>query len=258
MSFRFRRTFKIAPGIKINLSKTGFSTSFGGKGNTINVGKKGIQHTVGLPGTGLSFRNPVTKFSNQPGSNNIDDQFAQTENNYDKDFNSNSSKLTKSLFDRPWIIISIAVILLLCAGCFGISFISGLIVDPTPTLTPTATMTIISISKTPFLLPTRTLAPTKTYTLIPLPTSIKTLTATFTVTHTPSLVKSPTPKPATPKPVSTTGGPCACTSDLYNCSYFSTHNQAQACYDYCFTITGRDVHKIDGSDNDGKACESLP
>jgi len=51
--------------------------------------------------------------------------------------------------------------------------------------------------------------------------------------------------------------PCSCSSDKYNCSDFSNHTEAQACYTYCLSATGRDVHRLDG-DKDGSACESLP
>ena len=54
MGFRFRKRIRIAPGLSINISKSGVSTSIGGKGSTINVGKKGIKMTNSLPGTGLS------------------------------------------------------------------------------------------------------------------------------------------------------------------------------------------------------------
>lgn len=55
MGFRFRKTIKILPGVKINVSKSGFSTSIGGPGATINVkrGRK-TKTTIGIPGTGLS------------------------------------------------------------------------------------------------------------------------------------------------------------------------------------------------------------
>jgi hypothetical protein len=56
MGFRFRRSIKILPGLKVNLGKTGFtSVSVGGHGLTTNYGKKGTRTTVGLPGTGLSY-----------------------------------------------------------------------------------------------------------------------------------------------------------------------------------------------------------
>ncbi len=60
------------------------------------------------------------------------------------------------------------------------------------------------------------------------------------------------PAPATPT------ASCSCSSNTYNCGDFSTHAQAQAVYDCCIAQTGSDVHKLDGSDNDGQACESLP
>lgn len=58
--FRFRKTISILPGVRINLSKTGVSGSLGGHGATVNVGKKGEQVTLGIPGTGLSYRTPLS------------------------------------------------------------------------------------------------------------------------------------------------------------------------------------------------------
>jgi hypothetical protein len=56
MGFRFRRRIKIAPGVRLNVGKTGFtSMSIGGRGMTMNVGAKGVRTTVGIPGTGLSY-----------------------------------------------------------------------------------------------------------------------------------------------------------------------------------------------------------
>lgn len=55
MGFRFRKSFKIAPGIKINISKKGISSvSLGRPGATVNINRKGTRTTLGLPGTGLS------------------------------------------------------------------------------------------------------------------------------------------------------------------------------------------------------------
>ena len=53
---RFRRSFKIAPGVRINLSKTGVSTSIGRPGATVNIRDDRVRETVGIPGTGLSYR----------------------------------------------------------------------------------------------------------------------------------------------------------------------------------------------------------
>lgn len=56
MGFNFRKSLKIAPGIRVNITKKGVSSvSIGGKGARVNLGKKGTRTTVGLPGTGLSY-----------------------------------------------------------------------------------------------------------------------------------------------------------------------------------------------------------
>lgn len=53
--FRFRRSLRIAPGVRLNVSKTGSSVSFGGRGATLNVSRRGTRTTIGLPGSGLSY-----------------------------------------------------------------------------------------------------------------------------------------------------------------------------------------------------------
>ncbi len=57
MGFRLRKAIKILPGLKLNLTKNGISsTSIGKKGATVNLGKNGVSQTIGIPGTGLSYR----------------------------------------------------------------------------------------------------------------------------------------------------------------------------------------------------------
>jgi hypothetical protein len=52
---RFFRRIRIAPGVSVNLSKSGPSVSVGPKGAKVTVGTKGVRKTVGLPGTGLYY-----------------------------------------------------------------------------------------------------------------------------------------------------------------------------------------------------------
>jgi hypothetical protein len=60
MGFRFRKVISVLPGVKINLSKTGVSTSIGGHGATVNVGTQGRRMvTLGIPGTGMSYQLPL-------------------------------------------------------------------------------------------------------------------------------------------------------------------------------------------------------
>ena len=55
MGWRYRRSIKIFPGLKMNLSKSGTSFSLGRPGATLNVGKRGVRSTLGIPGTGISY-----------------------------------------------------------------------------------------------------------------------------------------------------------------------------------------------------------
>ena len=57
---RFRKSIKLLPGAKLNLSKSGVSASIGPKGATVNLspGKK-TRITAGIPGTGLSHTESI-------------------------------------------------------------------------------------------------------------------------------------------------------------------------------------------------------
>ncbi|MDE2079955.1 MAG: DUF4236 domain-containing protein [Burkholderiales bacterium] len=65
--FRIRRSIRLAPGIRLNLSKSGVSTSIGPHGATVNVGgPRGPRATVGVPGTGVSYTEQLGKPGHQP------------------------------------------------------------------------------------------------------------------------------------------------------------------------------------------------
>lgn len=56
MVTRFRRSIKILPGVRMNVSKSGVSYTIGKRGASVNV-KPGRppRTTIGIPGTGLSW-----------------------------------------------------------------------------------------------------------------------------------------------------------------------------------------------------------
>ena len=56
MALRFRRSIKIAPGLRVNLGKRGASLSVGGRGASVTFGPRGVYGNAGIPGTGLSVR----------------------------------------------------------------------------------------------------------------------------------------------------------------------------------------------------------
>ena len=55
MGLRFFKRIRIAPGLSLNMSKSGPSISFGPRGMKYTVGPRGTRQTFGLPGTGLSY-----------------------------------------------------------------------------------------------------------------------------------------------------------------------------------------------------------
>ena len=59
MGFRFRHRVRLCPGFWVNLSKSRGSLSLGGRGATLNIGLRGTWTTVGVPGSGLSWRSPT-------------------------------------------------------------------------------------------------------------------------------------------------------------------------------------------------------
>lgn len=56
MGWRFRQSFTVIPGLRLNLSKSGLSASIGGAPFTMNIGSHGLTETLSIPGTGISYR----------------------------------------------------------------------------------------------------------------------------------------------------------------------------------------------------------
>ena len=54
LGWRWRKRIRLAPGVRLNLSRRGPSLSIGRSGYTDTYSRRGIRTTVGIPGTGLS------------------------------------------------------------------------------------------------------------------------------------------------------------------------------------------------------------
>jgi hypothetical protein len=55
MGFRFYRRVHLAPGIGVNVSRSGPSLTVGVRGAHVTLGARGVTKTVGLPGTGIYY-----------------------------------------------------------------------------------------------------------------------------------------------------------------------------------------------------------
>lgn len=238
MPFRFRRIIPLGKGFRINLSKSGISSSIGGKGFTLNVGKRGIRPTISAPGTGLAFTPSMSSSSGTSA-------------------NINSSGLTKNCLTG---LISSILICFISVCCLGVIFSDSIdLSTPTPfALVPIETIIegTSSAARSQTLAVSTLIPPPSTFTPVQLPPTV-----IYPVTNYPAtLAPTWTPIPTftqfvlATKPINAS---CSCSGDLYNCSDFSTHSQAQSCFDYCISQGTGDIHKLD-SNNDGNACESLP
>ena len=88
----------------------------------------------------------------------------------------------------------------------------------------------------------------------PTATLTATIAVTPTATNTPAPAATDTPSPTATNPPS---GSCNCTGPDLDCTDFSSHAQAQSCFNYCVDLGYGDVFGLD-RDNDGVACETLP
>ena len=61
MGFRYQKRIKLLSWLTLNISKKGFSFTFGKRGASLNVGSKGSSVNVGIPGSGASYRKKLTK-----------------------------------------------------------------------------------------------------------------------------------------------------------------------------------------------------
>lgn len=59
MGIRFRKSIKLAPGVRMNLSGSGISFGLGPRGASVSIGKRGAYLNTGLPGTGFHMRQKI-------------------------------------------------------------------------------------------------------------------------------------------------------------------------------------------------------
>ncbi len=103
MAWNFRRRKKIAPGVYINMSKKGISTTVGPKGASMTFGPNGTYMNTSIPGTGLYNRKKIGSHGKQG---------ATSQNSHSMYYN--SSKETNTGCSSTGIITFILFVI----GCF--------------------------------------------------------------------------------------------------------------------------------------------
>ena len=91
MAWNYRRRIKIIPGVYMNLSKNGISTSIGVRGASVTLGKSGTYVNTSIPGIGLYNRQ---KLSNNQNSNNYSPQNIEQDILEDNIFSADIQEIT--------------------------------------------------------------------------------------------------------------------------------------------------------------------
>lgn len=112
MGLRFRKSIKIAPGVKLNFNKKSTGITFGGKGMHYTINSKGKRtKSVGIPETGLSYSTTSFKRkSNKKSNSNITSGYTEHTLN-PKNFNNKENKnmSNKKWYQKTWVIILLLI-----------------------------------------------------------------------------------------------------------------------------------------------------
>lgn len=107
MGFRFRKSFKIAPGVKVNIGKKSVGMSVGGKHGGVSFNSKtGTKVRTSIPGSGLSYSTSLggSKKRTAKSSNST---------------NHTNTGVYKPVCLRWWFIVLIAIFAIGGFGNFG-------------------------------------------------------------------------------------------------------------------------------------------
>jgi hypothetical protein len=100
MGFRFRKSVKIAPGLKLNFNKKSTGLTIGGKGAHYTFNSKGKRTaSVGIPGTGLSYSTSSGGKTSKKKKNSDNDYLVDTEVNENMKKKSSKKFSTKTKKD---------------------------------------------------------------------------------------------------------------------------------------------------------------
>lgn len=116
MGFKFRKSIKIAPGVKLNINKNSVGISAGTRGARVSVNSKGrATTTVGVPGSGISY----SRTTNLGGNNRQNNQRSSNEPlNFMENNNGNQNQPPKK--GKNILLIILAIIFSPVIFLFGI------------------------------------------------------------------------------------------------------------------------------------------
>src|SRR5215211_2307836 len=104
MPVRFRRTFTLFPGVKVNVSKGGTSITVGKKGFHLNFSKRGVRQTTSLPGSGISHTSYLVKNDDEDEEQNTTkrEERAESEEKEEKPKRGRTRRTIREHASSPW------------------------------------------------------------------------------------------------------------------------------------------------------------
>lgn len=127
MGFRFRKSFKVAPGVRVNFGKKSTGISIGGKGGRISFNSKsGARVSTSIPGTGISYSTKLGGTSSHSNSSKRKASSAATQK---------ASLSPRSIYNVPkqpvprrgWYIV-LAVLFIISGICYLATEISTAVI----------------------------------------------------------------------------------------------------------------------------------
>lgn len=123
MGIRFRKRIALGKLLRINISKSGISATFGIKGASVNVGQKGVYLNTGIPETGIYSREKMLGNDNKKIVSHSQSAIIRTQNaleeyegerrkreeeNRKTDIapNVNVNELSKTIMDIAYFVVS--------------------------------------------------------------------------------------------------------------------------------------------------------
>lgn len=111
---RYRRRLRVAPGVYLNFSTSGVSTTIGPRGFNVNIGKRGVFLNAGIPGTGIYLRKKIGEVGGKvekieerqiPKKNLYSVKSSSTKDLSSEKFLDLKQALYQGLRDRYWLLI---------------------------------------------------------------------------------------------------------------------------------------------------------
>ena len=106
MGWRFRRSIKLFPGLKINFSKSGVSATVGTKGASVTLDPKGTYVNTGIPGTGIYSRDKIPSGRNKTTENTYSTQEGIYERKYQPTKNESDITIEKVNANKKEVVMT--------------------------------------------------------------------------------------------------------------------------------------------------------